>query len=969
MFPLICLLVYNSVGEISSMELPTGTVTFLFTDIEGSTRLWEEQPEAMQIALARHDEILLAAVTQHGGFQVKTTGDGLHAVFRSAQEGALAAIAGQQGLAAEKWDPGIGQIKVRMALHSGTAEVRAGDYYGPAVNRAARLLAAAHGQQILLSQATASLLDQDLPAGAKLLNMGRHRLKDLAQPEQISQLTVPGQPADFPPLNTRGPLRAELPSQVTQFIGREEELAAVKALLAQDGVRLVTLTGPGGTGKTRLATETARQLQGAYADGVVFVPLAPVAEARRIPDAIAQSLHLTLAGPPAEQVMAYLRNRQMLLVLDNCEQLGEGLEWLSELLAQAPGIELLTTSRERLQLAEEWVYPVPALAETQSVALFTQAAQRARPDFETNRQEEVVRAICRLVEHLPLAVELAAGWVSFMSCAQIAEQIRGDIDFLTTNLRNVPERHRSLRAVFDHSWRLLAPAEQEVLMRLSVFRGGWTFEEVGPVAAPDGGAKFLHLRALVEKSLVQVTDEGRYDLHELTRHYAAEKLTRVGKEDDGRQRHAQTYLALVTRAEPELYGPEAIAWFARLDREQDNLRAALTWLLEKGQVEMALEMVNVLYYFWFRRGYWQEGERWTAAAIALAGDQDSPSLCRALVYLAGFIAVQGRYSESAPYMARAYPMAYRLEDPRTLATTLWTYSQAVGNTAGAEKGTEAIEEALSILKDEEAWWAKTLTAYFYGIYGDLQREVGRYEEAASHYQKSLELMRQIGNVDMIAYPIGNLGRLALQDGRLDEAYQMIAESVAISRAIGNRVGMADWLYKLGEIALYRGDLVEAEACLQEALTLYREMNNQRGQPDVQACLAHVALLRGEVGVAARYLDDCFEGYQLIYRQQKASEGILPGSKVRVPPEFVEVMVRAGLVALKQEDDQRAITFFSIAENFCEHTGRVPVPPLQASIVKALVEVRTQLTDKIFAEAWIKGQGMSLEEALAFGREA
>lgn len=313
-------------------------------------------------------------------------------------------------------------------------------------------------------------------------------------------------------------------------------------------------------------------------------------------------------------------------------------------------------------------------------------------------------------------------------------------------------------------------------------------------------------------------------------------------------------------------------------------------------------------------------------------------------------------------------MAYRLEDPRALATTLWTYSQAVGDTAGAERGTEAVEEALSILKDEEAWWARSLRASFYEVYGDLHREAGRYEEATVRYRESLELMRQQGNVGYIAYPIGNLGRLALQDGRLDEAYEMIAESVAISRAIGNRVGMADWLYKLGEIALYRGDLAEAEACLQEALTLYREMNNQRGQPDVQACLAHVALLRSEVGVAARYLDDCFEGYQLIYRQQKASEGILPGTKVRVPPEFVDVMIRAGLVAAKRGDYQRATTFFSIAENFCQQTGRIPVPPLQSSVDEAMVELQSQLPEETFAEAWVRGQEISLAGALSFGCE-
>jgi predicted ATPase len=411
-------------------------------------------------------------------------------------------------------------------------------------------------------------------------------------------------------------LEAALPVPAVPFIGRVTELAQIAELLAQPACRWLTLAGPGGVGKTRLALEAARLEREKFADGVIFVSLAGLEDAALIPTTIAQHLPVTLTGPPEKQLAACLRPRTMLLVLDNVEQLGSGLGWMSDLLAQAPNVKLLVTSREQLQLAEEWMYWVPALADVQAMELFGQTARRARPGLDLAEQMADVTAIIQLVENLPLAIELAAGWAPFMSCAQIAEHIRHDLDFLTADTRNIPESHRSLRAVFDHSWRLLSAAEQAVLMRLSVFRGGWSAEEAELVA----GATLPRLRLLVEKSLVRIAGDGRYDLHSLTRQYAADALRAAGEDRQARQQHLLAYLALAERLDLQHPGQEASARYARLDREPDNFRAALAWALESELIETGLRLANTLMGFWITRSYLEESRWWFERLLAEASE-------------------------------------------------------------------------------------------------------------------------------------------------------------------------------------------------------------------------------------------------------------------------------------------------------------------------------------------------------------
>ena len=759
--------------------LPTGTVTFLFTDIEGSTKLWEQHPEAMKAALARHDAILRQAIEANGGYVFKTVGDAFCAAFPTAPEALKSALAAQRSVYAEQWDET--PIKVRMGLHTGAAQERDDDYFGPTLNRTARLFSAGYGGQTILSLATYELVRDHLPPGAGLRDLGNHRLKDLHRPEHVFQLVVPDLPADFPPLKTLDNHPNNLPIQATPFIGRERELEVVRQRLLRPEVRLLTLTGTGGAGKTRLALQSAADLLDEFPAGVFFIPLAPIGEATLVVSAIASALGVREgAGKPLMNALKdYLHQKQLLLVLDNFEQVASAAPLVSELWAAAPRLKMLVTSREMLRLYGEHNYPVPPLAlpdpkhlpalerlrQYEAVQLFIERAQAAKAGFAiTNENAPAVAEICARLAGLPLAIELAAARVRLLSPPAILARL--SLKLLTGGARDLPARQQTMRAAIGWSYDLLVAAEQTLFRRLAVFVGGCTLEAVEAVcnAENDLPMDILDgLGSLADKSLVEHDEFGnepRFRMLETLREYALERLEESGEAEALRRRHAQCHLTLAEKADSELRGPRAAARLDWFEMEHDNLRAALAWSLGQAtadaDIEMGMTLTTLMAGFWNIRGHLSEGREWLAKALAL---KPKKSASRALVLIwAGYLAYsQGDYASARALYEESLAIERELGDKAGIATSL----NNLGLVAKAQ---------------------------------------GDYASARALHEESLAIWRELGNKAGIAMSLNNLGNVAYAQGDYTSARALHEESLGIKRELGDKAGIAKSLYNLGELA-------------------------------------------------------------------------------------------------------------------------------------------------------------------------
>jgi predicted ATPase/class 3 adenylate cyclase len=638
-------------------ELPSGTVTFLFTDLEGSTRLWEEHPDMMQVALARHDELLRDAVESHGGFVVKTTGDGVHAAFATAPDALEAAVAAQLQLGAEAWET-TEPLRVRMGIHTGLAEVRDGDYYGSAVNRAARLMAAANGGQILCSHASANLVRDVAPHGSSLRDLGAHRLRDLATPEHVFQAAHDGLEQEFPALQTASDAPGNLPTAATDFVGRDDEVAELKSLVER--FRLTTLTGPGGVGKTRLAVQVAAASAASFADGVWFVDLAPIDASTFVAPAVAGVLGVAEGreGDANDWLARALARRRALVILDNCEHVVDAAaEVARAMLRSCPGIVLVATSQEVLGIDGEHIFgvrplPVPqepvsgAVADlsrvlaSPAVRLFAERANDARHGFEVDDSNaDAVARLCARLDGIPLAIELAAARVASMSLGAMLDRLDERFRLLGQGRRTI-RRHQTLRAAVDWSYGLLDPVERTVFARLSVFAGSFTLSAAESVASGDlvGALDVLDaLTSLVAKSMVMVETAGfedRYRLLETLRDYGRERLGELAELDERHLRHADFYRAIAEDGVAHLVGPGDSEWFVRLSDEIDNFRAALAYLRDRDEGEGFERLVISLARFWYLRGWLREGVEWIVTAL----ERDSPGVSSERAQLAAIAA-------------------------------------------------------------------------------------------------------------------------------------------------------------------------------------------------------------------------------------------------------------------------------------------------------------------------------------------
>ena len=583
-------------------ELPTGTVTFLFTDLEGSTRLWEDHPDEMQEALARHDAILRDAIESHRGHVVKTTGDGAHAAFAVASDAIEAAVAAQLAIQSEGWDS-TGPLRVRVGIHTGAAEIRDGDYYGTALNRAARLMSVAHGGQVVVSQTTRDLL-RDAPVD--LVDLGEHRLRDLGEPERVHQVVYADLTRDFPPLRSVENFPSNLPLQTTSFVGRDDDMDEVMEAL--QSARVVTLTGVGGVGKTRLAIQVAADLLPHYRDGAWLIELGPLNTPDGIPDVLATTLSVQprQGMSTIDSVIEALRRKETLLVLDNCEHvIGTAARIVEQIVRSCPEVRIVATSREGLGLRGERQITVPSLdLDSSSVELFVDRAREAGSKLAfDDATTPVIAQICTRLDGIPLALELAAARTRMMTPSEIAARLDERFRLLTGGSRTAVERQQTLRQTVDWSYDLLEPQERAMLDRMAVFAGGFTLEAAEAVLSGDGIDAldiFDGVAQLVDKSLVvadPMEDGTRYRLLETIRQYALERLDAAGATDTVRRRHAQWYVTFVEREAPSVLGPDELERRERLEAEIDNLRAALTWAVERDETILAMGLVSAVPYF------------------------------------------------------------------------------------------------------------------------------------------------------------------------------------------------------------------------------------------------------------------------------------------------------------------------------------------------------------------------------------
>ncbi len=620
-----------------------------------------------------------------------------------------------------------------------------------------------------------------------------------------------------------------LPPQPTPFIGRENELVALADLLAQPACRLITLVGPGGIGKTRLALQAATDQIEAFAQGVSFVPLAPLRSSEFLVPAIASALGLAFSGreDPRAQLLTYLRGKEVLLVLDNFEHLLEGTELLVDILRRASVVTLLVTSRERLNLQGEWVFDIPGLQvpagdqtegveDYSAVALFVQRARKVHARFTFGEAEKLaVARICQLVEGMPLGVELAAAWVRALSCADIAQEIEQSLGFLTTSLRDVPERHRSLRAVFDHSWRLLSADERGVFRKLSVFRGGFGRDAAEQVA----GATLPLLAAVVDKSLLRRNAAGRYELHELVRQYADEQLREAGETEQTRDRHLAFFLALAEAAEPWLTSGERTRWLVALDAEHDNLRAALAWSqTEAAGSELGLRLAGALYWFWHLRDYASEGRGWLAGALAQIGASvRTPARAKALKGVGALAWSQGDYAAARSLLTESVAMWREVGNKQGLAHALLAlgWVQRAQRNLTAAYALEA--ESMALFRELGDSWG---LAFSLDSLGSVTRNQGDYAAARALLEESAALFRELRDPWGLSLPLNHLGIVALAQGDYAAACARYMEGLMLRRDVGHSLHMADSLTNLAEVASVMGQPERAARLWGAAEALY-----------------------------------------------------------------------------------------------------------------------------------------------------
>jgi predicted ATPase/class 3 adenylate cyclase len=805
-------------------ELPSGTVTFLFTDIEGSTTLLQRLGgDAYGRIQDDHADILRQAITREQGVEVRTEGDSFFAVFASPVGAIRAAVGGQRELAAHRW-PEDAAMRVRMGMHTGEGRLGGDDYVGIDVHRAARIAAAGHGGQVLLSDATRGLVEHDLPNGVSIRDLGDHRLKDIVHPEHLFDLVIEGLPSDFPALRTLDARPNNLPLQLTSFVGRADEIAETIRLLGEH--RLVTLTGPGGTGKTRLALQVATELLPSFSDGAFFVDLAPIVDPDQVCPAICEALGVR--EEPGRDLIDTLVNRlagkTLLLVLDNFEHLLEAAWLMDEVLGRVAEVRVLVTSRTRLGLYGEQEQLVPplrlpdprhppevdALSRYEAVALFMDRARTARSEFAvTNENAPAVAEICARLDGLPLAIELAASRIKVLSPDAILSRLRDSFDLLAASARNIPERQRTLRAAIGWSYGLLDEPGRRLFARMSVFFGGADLEAAEAVANPDGelGADILDgLASLVDRSLVRQTEaeagEPRFGMLETIREYARDRCDLEWDGDATRRRHADHFLGLAEASEAHLTGENQVTWLDRLDRDHENIQAALRWAIDAGESDRGMRAAASVWRFWHLRGHIAAGLGWLEQLLA------SP---------VGRTAVRAKAEDAAGSLSYWQSNVPEMEGHYREALAIY---RELGDRQGIAQATYDLA-FVPLLRGSDL------------------------EEGERLLSDAIALYQELGDQDGMAKAKGDMGLILMMRGDYRAALPVLEDFLSLARTRGDTFRLADGLIRVADANRGLGDHDRARRGYLEALDVTERANTPGGVAAVLQLMASVDVDRGD----------------------------------------------------------------------------------------------------------------------------
>jgi predicted ATPase/DNA-binding SARP family transcriptional activator len=822
-------------------RLPTGTLTLVATDIEGSTRLLSELGvDGYARALEEHRRALRDTFAVHDGVEVDQQGDAFLVVFARPQDAVAAAADAQRAHAG-------GPVRVRIGIHTGTPTLTEEGYVGLDVHRAARVMAAGHGGQVLVSQTTCDLLDGTIG----MRDLGKHRLKDLTAPQRLYQLLIEGLPDGFPALKTLEAQPTNLPVQPSPLIGRERELAEVCSLLRRSDIRLLTLTGPSGSGKTRLGLQAAAELLGEHDSGTFFVGLAPVTEPELVLPTIAQALGLQEwpGRTISETLRDYLERKTLFLLLDNLEQVVEAAPAIADLLSSCPKLSILTTSREALRLAAEREYPVDPLWSQDALALFAERARTSKPDFTlTPDKEALVREICSRLDDLPLAIELAASRVKLLPLEALRARLDKRLSLLTKGARDAPERQRTLRAAIDWSFKLLAEDEQALFARLGVFPGSFSLEAAEAIT----GGDLEGIGSLLDKSLLRQAEgpasEPRFFLLETIREYANERLRASGELDDLRRRHTEHFVSFAEEVASRGRSPEERLWKARMRAERSNLRAVLARALETDDLEPSLWLVGLLWGWWEDLGWGEETRAWLDQALPRA-PRPTLARCVALIEAGRLDECFGEYDRALTRYEQARRIAQKTGESKWEANALSSVGWRLAYSGRANEGRSRCEEALALareLPDE-----LTIAGALNNLSGVLVVE-GNFVGARTLQEECLAIRRRAGAQGSIANVLGNLGWVAINQGEYAEAAKFLDEGLSIAREIGDSWHAVVMLTNLAWVELLQGSAADAEALFVKALTGLEEVGR-----DPRACaecllgLAGSTLELGDLGRAAR----------------------------------------------------------------------------------------------------------------------